>query len=92
MNQPSFLAISHQKKLRCERFLDEMEAIIPWDAFLAKILPLCPAQATGRKRTDALLLLKIHFLQQWYNLSDPGAEEAIYDRDSFQKFCDFTLG
>ncbi|MFH1560457.1 MAG: transposase, partial [Chloroflexota bacterium] len=91
MNQPSFLAISHQKKLRCERFLDEMESIIPWDAFLARILSLYPAQATGRKRTDALLLLKIHFLQQWYNLSDPGAEEAIYDRNSFQKFLGIDL-
>jgi IS5 family transposase len=91
MNQPSFLAISHQKKLRCERFLDEMEDIIPWDAFLERILPLNPARATGRKRTDALLLLKIHFLQQWYNLSDPGAEEAIYDRNSFQKFLGIDL-
>ena len=91
MNQPSFLAISHQKKHRCERFLDEMQAIIPWDVFLARILPLCPTQATGRKRTDAFLLLKIHFLQQWYNLSDPGAEEAIYDRNSFQKFLGIDL-
>ena len=46
---------------------------------------------TGRKKTDALLLLKIHFLQQWYALSDPGAEEAIYDRNSFQKFLHIDL-
>ena len=42
-------------------------------------------------RTDALRLLKIQFLQQWYNLSDPGAEEAIYDRNSFQKFLGIDL-
>ena len=48
-------------------------------------------QHMGRKRTDALMLLKIHFLQQWYNLSDPGAEEAIYDRNSFQKFLEIDL-
>jgi IS5 family transposase len=40
---------------------------------------------------DLLLMLKIHFLQQWYNLSDPGMEEAIYDRNSFQKFLDIDL-
>ncbi len=91
MKQPSFLAIAHHKRLRCERFLHEMEEVVPWDAFLEKIMPSYQQKHTGRKRTDALQLLKIHFLQQWYNLSDPGAEEAIYDRNSFQKFLDMDL-
>ena len=91
MKQPSFLAIAHHKRLRCERFLHEMEEVVPWDAFLEKIMPSYQQKHTGRKRTDALQLFKIHFLQQWYNLSDPGAEEAIYDRNSFQKFLDMDL-
>lgn len=91
MNQPSFLSIAHHKKLRCERFLDEMTNVIPWDQFLEEILSHQETHETGRRRTDALMLLKIHFLQQWYGLSDPGAEEAIYDRNSFQKFLGIDL-
>jgi IS5 family transposase len=91
MNQSSFLALAHYKKLRCERFLDEMDAVIPWEQFLDAMTPFIEEKHTGRKRTDTLILLKIHFLQQWYNLSDPGAEEAIYDRNSFQKFLDIDL-
>lgn len=91
MNQSSFLALAHTKKLRCERFLDEMDAIIPWQMFLDVMMQFIEEKPTGRKRTDLLLLLKIHFLQQWYGLSDPGMEEAIYDRNSFQKFLDIDL-
>lgn len=91
MNQPSFLSIAHHKKLRCERFLNEMQGVIPWNEFLEKILSCQEIQKTGRRRTDALILLKIHFLQHWYNLSDPGAEEAVYDRNSFQKFLGIDL-
>jgi len=91
MNQTSFLSIAHQKKLRCERFLDEMTNVIPWDSFMEEVMKHEVRKPTGRKRTDALLLLKIYFLQQWYNLSDPGAEEAIYDRNSFQKFLGIDL-
>jgi IS5 family transposase len=91
MNQSSFLSLAHYKKLRCERFLDEMNAIIPWESFLDEMAPHIERKQTGRKRTDLLLLLKIHFLQQWYNLSDPGVEEAIYDRNSFQKFLGIDL-
>lgn len=68
-----------------------MTDVIPWDSFMEEIMKHEVQKPTGRKRTDALLLLKIHFLQQWYNLSDPGAEEAIYDRNSFQKFLGIDL-
>ena len=63
-----------------------MNAVIPWNQFLSTILTKYQYKSTGRTKTDALLLLKIYFLQQWYALSDPAAEEAIYDRNSFQKF------
>ena len=68
-----------------------MKNVIPWDSFMEEVMKHEVQKPTGRKRTDALLLLKIHFLQQWYNLSDPGAEEAIYDRNSFQKFLGIDL-
>jgi len=89
--QNSFLALSQKKELRCERFLKEMNKVIPWDKFLKKIETYIPKQETGRKRYDSLLMLKIYFLQQWHNLSDPEAEEWIYDRNSFQKFLGIDL-
>lgn len=91
MYQQSFLALSHSKKLRCEKFLDEMKKVIPWDMFLEKIYPYYDEKTVGRKKKNALLMLKIYFLQQWYALSDPSCEEAIYDRNSFQKFLHIDL-
>lgn len=91
MRQSSFLSIAQTKKLRCERFLDEMEIVIPWDRFLTEIFKYYKQKLIGRKKTEALFLLKIYFLQQWYNLSDPGVEEALYDRNSFQKFLGIDL-
>jgi IS5 family transposase len=91
MYQSSFLALSHSKKLRCERFLDEMKTVVPWEVFLKEINTYYDEKTVGRKKKDAMLMLKIYFLQQWYALSDPGAEEAVYDRNSFQKFLQIDL-
>lgn len=91
MLQNSFLSLTHQKKLRCERFLDEMEKIIPWEKFCDEVQPFYTEKETGRKRMELIIMLKIYFLQQWYALSDPAAEEAIYDRNSFQKFLEIDL-
>lgn len=90
-NQASFYSLAHNKKLRSECFLDEMTKVIPWNEICHLIQPYYQENEVGRKKTDLLLLLKIHFLQQWFNLSDPAAEEAIYDRISFQKFLNIDL-
>jgi len=91
MNQASFLSLAHKKKLRCEKFLDEMKAVIPWDKLCKVIKPHYSKGKLGRKPMDLEMMVKIHCLQQWYNLSDPGCEEAIYDRNSFQKFLGIDL-
>lgn len=91
MRQTSFLTLGQQKKLKCERFLDEMKQVIPWEKLLLEIAPYYQEQQTGRKKKELHVMLKIHFLQQWYGLSDPGMEEAIYDRASFQKFLEIDL-
>lgn len=93
MSQLSFLAIGQgQKKLKCERFLDEMNRVIPWKRLCRLIEPSYTGKAeTGRTPMSLELMLKIHCLQQWYHLSDPGVEEAIYDRNSFQKFLGLDL-
>src|SRR3989338_10344030 len=91
MIQNSFLALAQKKPLRWERFLEEMGKIIPWGRFCDEIQPFYQEKETGRKRMELMTMLKIYFLQQWYALSDPAAEEAIYDRNSFQKFLGIDL-
>ena len=71
--------------------MDEMTKVIPWNDICDLIQPHYKENEVGRKKTDLLLLLKIHFLQQWFNLSDPTIEEWIYDRISFQKFLNIDL-
>lgn len=90
-NQNSFLALAQTKKLRCEKFLDEMNEVIPWDEFMAQIEPHYEYKKLGRNKMDGKMMLKIYFLQQWFNLSDPEAEDQIYDRTSFQKFLGIDL-
>ena len=91
MNQISFISIAQKKKLKCKRFLDEMKKVIPWERLTSEIAPYYQEQQQGRKKKELLLMMKIYFLQQWYGLSDHGAEEAIYDRISFQKFLKLDL-
>lgn len=76
------------KPLRIEKFLNEMERVVPWGALCEAISPYYKSDV-GRKPHDLELMLRIHFLQQWYNLSDPAMEEALYDRLSFQAFLGF---
>lgn len=77
------------KRLRVEKFLDEMDMVVPWSALVKEIDPYYKNSKTGRRPHDLELMLRIHFLQLWHNLSDPGMEEALYDRYSFQKFLGF---
>lgn len=77
-----------KKVTRSTQFLEEMEKVILWDKFLKRVDKhyYKIENNLGRKRFSSKLMLKIYFLQQWYNLSDPAMEDAIYDRLSFQKF------
>ena len=77
-----------RKELRIERFLGEMESVVPWRSLVKEISPHYKS-TRGRRPHDLELMLRIHFLQLWHNLSDPGMEEALYDRMSFQKFLGF---
>lgn len=92
IHQNSFLSIAqNHKRLRCEKFLEEMEKVVPWNGFQHEIEPHYTEKETGRKRMDLVMMLKIYFLQQWYSLSDREAEEMVYDRNSFQKFLGIDL-
>ena len=86
-----FYAVQTHTKSKSSKFLDEMDKVIPWDELVALIERHIPKNHRGRKRKDAELMLKSLCLAQWYNLSDPGLEDAINDRISFQKFLGLDL-
>jgi IS5 family transposase len=95
MTQLSFSTLDHQnKKKRTKRevFLAEMEAVVPWVLLLALIEPYYPKAGNGRRPYPLAVMLRIYFLQQWYQLSDPGAEEALYDIQSMRAFVGLELG
>ena len=77
-----------RKQLRVEKFLSEMNHVVPWVGLCDAIRPYYKSEA-GRRPHDLELMLRIHFLQLWHNLSDPAMEEALYDRLSFQTFLGF---
>jgi IS5 family transposase len=95
--QLSFATLDYAgKKKRTKRdvFLAEMAATVPWSVREAVIAPHYPQQGPqgGRRAFPIAVMLRIYCLQQWYNLSDPGAEEALYDIQSMRAFCDLELG
>jgi len=82
-----------KKVTRRERFLAEMEEVIPWTRFLERIAPHYPKSGErGRPPLGLEKMLRIYFLQQWFDLSDPGAEEALYDSESMRRFARIELG
>ena len=83
----------HRKKTRREQFLEEMEQIIPWAELAAVIEPFYPKPAgAGRRPIGIERMLRIHFLQHWFNLSDPAAEESLYDSRAMRRFVGIDLG
>jgi IS5 family transposase len=83
---------SKGKVTRRERFLAEMDAVIPWPRLIALIEPYYPKAGQGRQPLGLEKMLRIYFLQQWFNLSDPQAEDAIYDSESMRRFAGVELG
>ena len=80
------------KVTRRERFLAEMDAVIPWSRLIALIEPHYKKPGRGRRPHELERMLRIYFLQQWFNLSDPQAEDVIYDSESMRRFARVELG
>ena len=80
------------KKTKREQFLAEMDGAVPWEQLCALIEPHYPraSSAGGRPPIPLQRMLRIYCLQQWYNLSDPGAEEALYDSLTMRRFAGVT--
>src|SRR5574341_831283 len=86
------LAWSQKGKVtRRERFLGEMDAVIPWAALRALIEPYYPKAGNGRQPLGLEKMLRIYFVQQWFNLSDPQAEDALYDSEAIRRFVRIEL-
>src|SRR6266496_3142736 len=86
------LAWSQKGKVtRREQFLAEMDKVIPWAQLIALIAPYYPKAGQGRQPLGLEKMLRIYFLQQWFNLSDPQAEDAIYDSESMRRFAGVEL-
>lgn len=82
-----------RKPTRRERFLDEMDKIVPWDGLCDVIEPFYPKpEGAGRPPIGLDRMLRIHFLQHWFNLSDPAVEEALYDSRAMRRFVGIDLG
>lgn len=92
--QQTFASVAWQnkgKQTRRERFLAEMDAIIPWTQLLELIEPHYPKAGNGRPPLGLEKMLRIYFLQIWFNLSDPAAEESLYDSESMRRFAGIEL-
>jgi len=96
MRQTSFLDGSFKKyhrRTRKEQFLAEMETIIRWKELTAIIAPHDPdPKGAGRRPIGVEWMLRIYFMQHWFNLSDPGAEETLYDMESLRRFAGIDVG
>ena len=80
------------KTTRRERFLAEMNAVVPWSRLVALIEPHYPKAGNGRQPMALERMLRVYFMQQWFNLSDPQAEDALYDIEPMRRFVGIELG
>src|SRR6266568_189884 len=82
----------YTRKTRRAIFLEEMEQVVPWRELCALVEPHYPKPGNGRPPMGVERMLRIYFLQQWFNLSDPGVEEALYDSAVMRQFVGIDLG
>ncbi len=75
------------KKTRRREFLDEMNQVVPWGAVVELVAPHAPEGKKGRPPFAVETMLRIHFMQQWFNLSDPAMEESLHDIPLFREFA-----
>ena len=75
------------KKTRKQVFLEQMDQVVPWAALEELIAPYYPEGRKGRPPFSLLTMLRIHFMQQWFNLSDPAMEEGFFDTPVYREFA-----
>jgi IS5 family transposase len=82
-----------KKQTKRDKFLSEMESVVPWQALIALIEPHYPkaSKKGGRPPYPLATMLRIHLLQQWYSLSDPAMEEALIEVPTMRRFAGIEL-
>ncbi len=94
MDQISFADAEYagkRKKTRREVFLEEMELVVPWKGLLKLIEPHYPTAGRGRRPYPLESMLRVHLMQNWFALSDPAMEEALYEIASLRSFARLRL-
>jgi IS5 family transposase len=94
MNKPTFASLAYdnkKKKTRREKFLQEMDQVIPWKDLTEIIEKHYPKAGNGRQPMPLGMMLRIYFMQQWYGLSDPAMEDALYDIESMRRFAGIDI-
>ena len=75
------------KRTRKREFLDEMNLVVPWAELVALVTPFAPEGRRGRPPFAVATMLRVHFMQQWFGLSDPAMEEALFDVPLYREFA-----
>ena len=92
--QPTFASLAYdtkRKKTRREKFLGEMDEVMPWEELVKLVGEHYPKAGNGRQPMPLERMLRIYFLQQWYGLSDSGMEDALYDSEAMRRFAGIDL-
>lgn len=84
--------VLHGKTTRRAVFLQQMNAVVPWDELCALVEPHYPNTGRGRPPVGLQRMLRLHFLQQWFNLSDPALEDELHESHSMREFVGIDLG
>ena len=92
MQQTSLGLDLTMKKTRKREFLYEMERVVPWADLVALVEPHSPRAKTGRPPFPIATMLRIHFMQQWFGMSDPAMEEALFDVPLYREFAQLPDG
>lgn len=84
--------VKKPKQTRREKFLLEMEVVVPWSRLLAVIEPVYPKAGNGRRPYELPVMLRIHFMQHWFSYSDAAMEEALHDIPLLRRFAGLDAG
>ena len=94
MDQPTFADLEYQgkkRKTRRELFLERMDGLIPWQLLEDRIRTCYPKAGKGRQPYPLSVMLRVHCVQLFYNLSDPGMEDLLYESDPVRRFVGLKL-
>jgi IS5 family transposase len=80
------------KRTRKREFLEQMNAVIPWSSLAKVVEPHYPKGLMGRSPMPLEVMLRVHFMQQWFGLSDPAMEEALHDVPVYREFITLDSG